>query len=236
MANPNRSMGRFKGYCTDRAKDLNDFLTTLEDRQITPKEVLRLEELCTEAKEQFKRMHAKWESIADDISDDNVYKKCEADYNESKEAVSRQVKAAEAKLKEAPSAGAPQQNAAGGASLKIDDMLKPKELLMRSMSLEEADEWFESYRAFLAHNEKVLARQDIKVSRALLNKSIEAALASSLRAHPNVAATTSIADKDGCLDKLRDIFLDKNPLWLRRHYHFKCQMNTTNHQSLESTH
>ena len=65
-------------------------------------------------------------------------------------------------------------------------MLKPKELLMRSMSLEEADEWFESYRAFLAHNEKALARQDIKVSRALLNKSIEAALASSLRAHPDI--------------------------------------------------
>ena len=60
MANPNRSMGRFKGYCTDRAKDLNDFLTTLEDRQITPKEVLRLEEVNTEANEQFKRMHAKF--------------------------------------------------------------------------------------------------------------------------------------------------------------------------------
>ena len=63
-------------------------------------------------------------------------------------------------------------------------MLKPKELMMCSMTLEEADEWFESYRAFLAHNERTLARQDIKVSRALLNRSIEAGLASSLRAPP----------------------------------------------------
>ena len=102
-------------------------------------------------------------------------------------------------------------------------MLKPKELMMCSMTLEEADEWFESYRAFLAHNERTLARQDIKVSRALLNKSIEAGLASSLRAHPDIRATTPIADKDGCLDKLRDIFLEKNPLWLRRHNYFKCQ-------------
>ena len=78
------------------------------------------------------------------------------------------MKAAEAKLKEAPVGGAPQQNTASG-SLKIYDMLKPKELLMCSMTLEEADEWFESYRAFLVHNEKVLARQDIKVSRRSTN-------------------------------------------------------------------
>ena len=165
MANPSRSMGRFKGYCADRAKDLNKFLTALEDREPTPKEVLRLEELCTDAKDQFKRMHTKWEDMADDITDDTVYKKCEEDYEQSKEVITRQVKAAEAKLKEAPTpaSGAPQQNTSGG-SPKIDDMLKPKELLMRSMSLEEADEWFESYRAFLAHNEKALSRQDISVS------------------------------------------------------------------------
>merc|ERR1739836_122055 len=68
-----------------------------------------------------------------------------------------------------------------------------------------------------------LSRQDIRVSRALLNKSIEAALASSLRANPDIQATTPIAERNGCLDKLRDIFLEKNPLWLRRHYYFQCQ-------------
>ena len=211
-------------YCADRAKDLNEFISGLEDREPTSDEVLRLKELCTDAKDQFKRMHTKWETMAEEITDDTVYKKCEEDYEQSKEVINRQVKAAEAKLKEAPApaSGAPQPNTSGG-SLKIDDMLKPKDLLMRSMSLEEADEWFESYRAFLAHNQKALDRQDIRVSRALLNKSIEAALASSLRAHPDIGATTPIADRDGCLDKLRDIFLEKNPLWLRRHYYFKCQ-------------
>ena len=165
MANPSRSMGRFKGYCNDRAKDLNEFLSSLEDHEPTPDEVLRLKELNTLAKEQFERMHTKWEDMADDITDDTVYKKCEEDYEQSKDTIARQVKAAEAKLKDAPApaSGAPQQNASGG-NIKIDDMLKPKELLMRSMSLEEADEWFESYRAFLAHNEKALSRQDIKVS------------------------------------------------------------------------
>ena len=60
------------------------------------------------------------------------------------------------------------------------------------------------------------------MSRALLNKSIEAKLSSSLRADTTVQATTPIAEPGGCLEKLRAIFLEKNPLWLRRHYYFKC--------------
>ena len=218
-------MARFKGHCADRATAIDRFLSTLAERPPTPKEAIRLEELCTHAKDQFERMHAKWETVAEEIPDDAtgqaIYKKCEDDYNESKEKINTRVEAAEAKLKEVPDESKPPQNTTG-SSLKIDDILKPKDLLMRSMTLEEADEWFESYRAFLAHNEKVLVKQDIKVNRALLNKSIEAALASALRAHPDVVAGTPITAQGGCLDKLRDIFLEKNPLWLRRHYYFKC--------------
>ena len=111
---------------------------------------------------------------------------------------------------------------AGTASVKIDELLKPKELLLLSMTFEEADEWFRNFQAFLKHNERALANQDISVIRALLNKSIEAKLSSILRAHLDVEATTSIADRNGCLDKLREMFLEKNPLWLRRHHYFMC--------------
>ena len=65
-------MGRFKGYCADRAKDLNEFISGLEDREPTSDEVLRLKELCTDAKDQFKRMHTKWETMAEEITDDTV--------------------------------------------------------------------------------------------------------------------------------------------------------------------
>ena len=152
--NPSRSMGNFKRYCSDKAKSLNKFINTVKDRIPTPKEVSRLEELYSELKDHFKRMHAKWETFAEEIEDDGVYKKCETDYNESKVIVDRQIKSAEAVLKEAPSADAIQLNTAGGTSIKIDEMLKPKELLLRSMTLEEADQWFTNFRAFLKHNEK----------------------------------------------------------------------------------
>ena len=168
-------------------------------------------------------MHAKWETLAEEIEDDGVYKKCETDYNESKVTVDRQIKAAEAVLKEALAADTTQPNTSGGSSIKIDKMLKPKELLLCSMTLEEANQWFTNFRAFLKHNEKALSRQDISVSRALLNNSIEAGLSSALRADAKIQATTPIAEKDGCLDMLRAIFLEENPLWVRRHHYFKCQ-------------
>ena len=47
-------------------------------------------------------------------------------------------------------------------------------------------------------------------------------MSSALRADAKIQATTPIAGKDGCLDTLRAIFLEKNPLWLRRHHYFKC--------------
>ena len=224
MANPSRSMGRFKGYCTDRAKDINEFLSSLEDRAPTPDEVLRLKELCTDAKDQFRRMHTKWEDMADDITDDTVYKKCEEDYEQSKDTIARQVKAAEAKLKDAPApaSGAPQQNASGG-NTKIDDTLKPRQELLRSFTLEEANIWFDGFKAYFNHNEKVIQKLPPSVRRQILNNSIEAGLANALQADDEVTAETPIIGDNGCLSRLRQIFLEKNPLFLRRHRYQQCR-------------
>ena len=68
-------MGNFKRYCTDKATSLNEFITTVKDRIPTSDEVSRLKELYSELKDQFKRMHAKWETLAEEIEDDGVYKK-----------------------------------------------------------------------------------------------------------------------------------------------------------------
>ena len=103
-----------------------------------------------------------------------MFTKCEKDYGDSKVTVTRQTKATEAFLKNAPTNVTVQPNVAGTTSVKIDELLQPKELLLLSMTFEDADEWFCNFRAFLKHNERALANQDITVIHALLNKSIEA--------------------------------------------------------------
>ena len=110
--NPSISMGNFKRYCTNRAASLNEIITIP-----TPKEVSRLEELYSGLKDQFKRMHAKWKIFSEEIEDDGVYKKYGTDYNEAKVIVDRQIKAAKAILKEAPSTDTTQPNTTGGSSV-----------------------------------------------------------------------------------------------------------------------
>ena len=76
-------MGNFKRFCTTKATAVNELLTSLADSTPTSDEVSRLKELYTQLKEQFDRMHSKWEVYAEEITDDDVYKKCEKDYNDS---------------------------------------------------------------------------------------------------------------------------------------------------------
>ena len=54
-------------------------------------------------------------------------------------------------------------------SMKIEEVLKPKEPLNESMTLEEAEHWLKGYEAFMDHNKEVLMQEGIKVSRAILD-------------------------------------------------------------------
>ena len=62
-------------------------------------------------------------------------------------------------------------NSTGGSgTIKIDDLLRPKELLSSEMNLEEADQWFDSYQAFISFNKRNMAKLEISVRRQILNK------------------------------------------------------------------
>ena len=89
-------MGNFKRFCNDKATSLDEFLATVKDRELVPHEVLRLKKLHDDLESQFGRMHTKWEDLceADEFADDDVYKKCEKDYDESKVLVDKCLKTA----------------------------------------------------------------------------------------------------------------------------------------------
>ena len=143
--NASRSMRSYKRFCTEKAAELNELLTFLTDNTPTPDEVSKVRKLHTQLTDRFDRLYTKWDGMVDEITDDAVYTKCEKDYKDSKVTVTRQIKAAEAFLKNAPTNGTIQPYVAGTTSVKIDELLKPKELLLLSMTLEEADEWFRNF-------------------------------------------------------------------------------------------
>ena len=72
-------------------------------------------------------------------------------------------------------------------SAKIEELLKPKEPLSETMSLEEAEHWIKKYKAFLAHNKDVLNEEGLVVSKAILDGSLDPKLAAKLRNHTDEA-------------------------------------------------
>ena len=98
---------------------------------------------------------------------------------------------------------------------KIDDTLRPKDTLLRSFNLEEANLWFQKFTAYFTHNEKALRGQGLVVRRQLLDNCIEAGLASALRTDDKITADTPvIRAENSCLSRLKEIFLERNPLFL----------------------
>ena len=83
------------------------------------------------------------------------------------------------------------------------------------MSLQEAKHWIKKYKAFLAHNKDVLNEEGLLVSMAILDGSLDPKLATKLRNHTNEAGEKDVKDDnaiDQCLEKLKDLFLDSNPV------------------------
>ena len=160
-------MGSLKGFCTTKAKALDDFLGSVTDRDITADDVITIKKLRAALEDQFDRMHLKWEAFTsadvDPFENDQVYEKCKKDYDESQVLVDKHLSAAKIALSRALSDGLSQaEGATSTTTMKIDETLKPKELLATSMTLEEADEWFRSYKAFLKHNERALTKLDVQ--------------------------------------------------------------------------
>ena len=102
---------------------------------------------------------------------------------------------------------------------RTNDMLKPKKLLEENMSLEAALHWFKTYKNHLDLNKVMLAQQSIGVRRGILENDIDPHMANALGAHSNVKDDTSI---DDCLNILKEIFMEKNPIWVRRKMWFEC--------------
>ena len=57
-------MGTLLGFCKSRAKDLDDFLGTLTDCDLTADDIATFKKLRNALEEQFNRTHTKWEALA----------------------------------------------------------------------------------------------------------------------------------------------------------------------------
>jgi hypothetical protein len=99
-------------------------------------------------------------------------------------------------------------------SLKLDTLLKPKDVLSRTMSLDEFNQWLEKFEAYLEWNKTTVDDHQLseKTKRQLLNDCIDANLAAALKTDEKVTDETTMRDHDGCLKRLEVYFLEEHTL------------------------
>ena len=222
-------LGKLKSAVTDLEEVLNELKVKPSILEVEASHIQKLEQVVTK---RFDSIDDKWEELEDegDFADEHERGKCQSDFNEAKTIHKSALNASRQVLSQ-PREATPNANqsttttATPSGPSKIVDTLKPRCTLNEEMTLEEAQLWFKNYKAHLAYNKDALAKQEIQVQRAMLDVDLDPRMASALRSHEKIKDETKIDATDqevSCLETLREIFLEKNPLWLRRHWYFQC--------------
>ena len=196
-----RSMGTLLGMLKKKITNLEEYIEEFRACQdITDDNITTLKKLRDDVESRFIKTEDRWDALVeqDEFKDDGEREKCEGDYNEAEKLHKAAMAAARKALeKTRPSGTGDPQPASPSGPPKIVDTLKPKEPLSEEMNLEEANQWFKSYRAHLAYNKGTLERQDIQVQRAMLEVDLDPKMASALRSHEKIKDDTREVNPEG---------------------------------------
>ena len=133
--NPTRSMTLYKKYCERGAKKIDDFLA--ENPDLNPENIQLLKKLNTDLEELFKRMEVSWVSVMDGFDDVPTHTALEKIFNDVGDGIARTLEISQKTiLGKSPSTNA----GAVSGHVKIHDTLKPRQKLLPSFTLEEANQ------------------------------------------------------------------------------------------------
>ena len=141
-----RSIGMFQSHCKKKGADLETFLGSLgADHEISNENVTTIKKLRKALEEQFDLMDDKWNELnyttPDPFKDETEFKKCQKDHEEAEIIKDKMMEAAKRTLDRAPTTGEDRASTQEAiTTAKIDELLKPKELLSSEMRLKEANQ------------------------------------------------------------------------------------------------
>ena len=155
----------YKNNCNSKIKKIEDFIRANAEG-LDAEKILKLKKLNGALEEQFARMETGWDTTMKDITDAQDFEELQTVVTETQTAVDKTLEDSERFIDEKsvpnPGTGTP---SVGNA--KIDDTLRPKDTLLRSFNLEEANLWFQKFTAYFTHNEKALPGQNLVVRRQI---------------------------------------------------------------------
>ena len=226
MTSLTRSIAAFQTHLDRNFKAVTKTMTDLQQVEtMTKNQTDRFKAQVAEMEKRYHRTIEKWEDNNENL-EDKTFEELEAKIT----AISTEFdntfalaqdfldqKGTDAIPRNAGNDNRGNNNAQTQVQTRIDDSLKPKDILLKSHKLEEYTTWEKQFNAYHDHNSKVLETQPNTVRRQLLDNCIESSLINALDTDPTVTENTPITGNDSCLSKLKAIFLKDNPLFHRRH-------------------
>ena len=180
--NPKIVFNAYKTNCGNKIRKIEDFITAHANIELNTEKAQKLKELNVALKEQFARMELAWDNTLPVITEQEDLTAIQEIINDADKAVEKMLRSSK-KFLEDNSVRTSNTNLSMGQTShsgppKIVDSLKLKEPLSEEMNLEEANQWFKSYRAHLANNKGTLEKQDIQVQRTMLEVDLDPKMAS----------------------------------------------------------
>ena len=140
-------MTAYKGFCQRKAQKIDDFLHA--NPNLNSRGIQELENLNSTLEAQLERMETAWESMMGDL-ETGLYSALDKMFNEVSEEVAKVLGVSKKIISEKATSTQPATEIASltrNANTKIDDTLKPRQELLRFFTLEEANIWFDGFKA-----------------------------------------------------------------------------------------
>ena len=215
-----RSLTTHLNLLKERASELNAYLDDSEaDKTVSDQEIETIQTKAKWIEDKFNKILKQWEDYLETDYEDDEHDRAEPTYKESGEVSSKIRRRVDTFLKKAPrvavqaAPGLASQTSSYMGPPKTNDMLKPKKPLDENMTLEAALHWFKTYKNHLELNSAMLAQQTVGVRRGILENDIDSHMAYALGAHSEVKEDSTMEE---CLEILKKIFMERNPVWVRR--------------------
>ena len=222
-----KSLSMFKRHTDEKTKEIQDFIqkyAKLESMSQSHESMLN--SLIDKLAQQLERYEKSWDEQFQPIldEDETEFDKYDHDLSDTKKAVRKTREDALDFISKFQSKSQTPAISTGAQarSTKIDDTFKPKEVLTRSMTLEEFNVWCDRFSAYVEQNQNILSEQSATVKREFLYNCIDASLTQALQTDSTITNETPITGDNSCTYRLKAIFLRDNPLFLRRYNFQMC--------------
>ena len=160
-------LGVIKTQITKKSNEIQTFIADFNKETLSSRDVKKVDQYLEDIETLGRELSQEWRNLQKDVEDQTVVNEIQTELDAYETKVEKSVDELEKFLEKTQPQPSNQNSETSDnqnrsqplSSGKIDDTLKPG-LLLKSMTLEEFNNWSDAFRAYFSHNQKTLEKQD----------------------------------------------------------------------------